>query len=51
MYEGCSTNIIFVLIIIYAVSPVDFLPGLVDDIVVLLLGLLAVRKVSSKSVG
>ena len=36
-------GILIVLVILYIVSPIDFAPGPVDDAIVLLLGLTAVK--------
>lgn len=43
---GVVKGMIIVLIILYIVSPVDFCPGPIDDIIILLLGI-----ASKKGVG
>lgn len=40
--------LLLVIIAVYVISPADFLPGPVDDVIVLLLGLLSQKKLSNK---
>lgn len=37
-------GMLIILVILYIVSPIDFAPGLVDDAIVLLLGMAAAKK-------
>ena len=37
-------GMLIILVILYIVSPIDFVPGPVDDAIVLLLGLAAAKK-------
>ena len=39
--NGFVKGILFVVVLIYIVSPIDLLPGPIDDIIVLLLGIAA----------
>ena len=46
--NGFVKGILFVVVLIYIVSPIDFLPGPVDDIIVLLLGIAAQKGLTVK---
>ena len=46
--NGFVKGILFVVVLIYIVSPIDFLPGPVDDIIVLLLGIAAQKGLAIK---
>ena len=46
--DGVAKGMLLVLIILYVVSPIDFCPGPIDDIIVILLGV-AVQKGIGKS--
>lgn len=39
--------LIVVATILYAVSPVDFMPGPIDDVIILLCGYIAQRKINA----
>lgn len=41
--DGVMKGMILVLMILYIVSPIDACPGPIDDIIVLLIGLAAVK--------
>ncbi|MCI6580804.1 MAG: hypothetical protein MSH15_02230 [Oscillospiraceae bacterium] len=41
-------GMLIVLIIIYVISPIDFVPGPVDDFIVILLGLASQKKIENK---
>lgn len=41
-------GMLIVLVIIYVISPVDFVPGPVDDFIVILLGLASQKKLENK---
>ena len=43
--EGVMKGMLIVLVILYIVSPVDFCPGPIDDILVILLAIAAQKKV------
>ena len=43
--DGVMKGMLIVLVILYVVSPIDFYPGPVDDILVALLGLAAQKKI------
>lgn len=45
--SGVLKGMIIVLIILYMISPVDFCPGPIDDLIVLLLGLAAQKGVTA----
>jgi len=45
-----SKLILTILVILYIVSPVDFCPGPIDDIIVLLLGLAARKNGTGKKI-
>lgn len=40
-------GMLIVLVIIYVISPVDFVPGPVDDLIVILLGIAGQKKLES----
>ena len=46
--NGFVKGILFVVVLIYIVSPIDFLPGPIDDIIVLLLGIAAQKGLAIK---
>lgn len=39
--NGVAKGMLLVLIILYVISPIDFCPGPIDDIIVILLGVAA----------
>ena len=39
--NGIAKGMIIVLVILYVVSPIDFAPGPIDDLIVMLLGVAA----------
>ena len=41
-------GMLIVLVIIYVISPIDFVPGPVDDFIVILLGLASQKKIENK---
>ncbi len=41
-------GMLIVLVIIYVISPIDFVPGPVDDFIVILLGLASQKKLENK---
>ena len=41
-------GLLIVLVIIYVISPIDFVPGPVDDFIVILLGLASQKKIENK---
>ena len=45
--NSAMKGIIIMAVIIYIVSPIDLAPGPIDDILVLLLGIAANKKISS----
>lgn len=49
--NGVIKGMIVVLMILYIVSPVDACPGPIDDIVVLLIGLAASKRIGNKALG
>jgi uncharacterized membrane protein YkvA (DUF1232 family) len=46
MNSGFVKGMIVILVIIYIVSPVDALPGPIDDVIVALLGIAASKKIA-----
>ena len=46
--NGVMKGMLIMLVIIYVISPVDFVPGLVDDIIVVLLGLAAQKRIAAE---
>ena len=45
--NGVMKGMLIMLVIIYVISPVDFVPGPVDDIIVILLGLAAQKRIAA----
>lgn len=43
--DGVMKGMLIVLVILYVVSPIDFYPGPVDDILVILFGLAAQKRI------
>ena len=41
-------GMLIILVIIYVISPIDFVPGPVDDFIVILLGLASQKKLENK---
>ena len=41
-------GMLIVLVIIYVITPVDFVPGPIDDILVVLLGLAAQKRIAAE---
>jgi len=50
LMNDSSKLILTILVILYIVSPVDFCPGPIDDIIVLLLGLAARKNGTGKKI-
>ena len=46
--NGVMKGMLIMLVIIYVISPVDFVPGPVDDIIVVLLGLAAQKRIAAE---
>lgn len=46
--NGYMKVLLLVLMIVYAVSPTDLMPGPIDDLLVLMLGLVASKKLTVK---
>lgn len=40
-------GMLIILVIIYVISPIDFVPGPVDDIIVILLGIACQKKIEN----
>lgn len=40
--------VLIILVVIYVISPIDFVPGPVDDFIVILLGLASQKKLENK---
>ncbi len=40
-------GMLIILVIIYVISPIDFVPGPVDDIIVILLGIASQKKIEN----
>ncbi len=49
--NGVAKGMLIVLIIIYVVSPIDFLPGPIDDIIVILLGVATQKGIGNSDIG
>lgn len=45
--DGVMKGMLIVLVILYVISPVDFVPGPVDDILVVLLGIAAQKRIAA----
>lgn len=45
--DGVGKGMLIVLIILYVLSPVDLMPGPIDDLLVILLGIAAQKRVGS----
>ena len=41
-------GMLIILVVIYVISPIDFVPGPVDDFIVILLGLASQKKLENK---
>lgn len=46
--NGVTKGMLIVLVIIYVISPVDFVPGPVDDFIVILMALASQKKIEDK---
>lgn len=46
--NGIAKGMILVLVLIYLVSPLDLAPGPIDDLIVLLMGLAARKRISAR---
>lgn len=46
MKSGHLKSVILILVIVYVISPIDVCPGPVDDLIVLLMGLAAQKKMN-----
>ena len=46
--DGVLKGMLIVLVIVYVISPVDFVPGPIDDILVVLLGLAAQKRIAAE---
>lgn len=46
--DGILKGMLIVLVIIYVITPVDFVPGPIDDILVVLLGLAAQKRIAAE---
>lgn len=46
--DGVMKGMLIVLVILYVVSPVDFAPGPIDDILVVLLGIAAQKRIAAE---
>lgn len=46
MKSGHLKSVILILVIVYMISPIDVCPGPVDDLIVLLMGLAAQKKMN-----
>ena len=46
MKSGYLKSVILILVIVYMISPIDVCPGPVDDLIVLLMGLAAQKKMN-----
>lgn len=46
MKNGISKGMILLLVILYLVSPIDVCPGPIDDLIVLLIGLAAQKRIN-----
>lgn len=47
MKSGYLKSVILILVIVYMISPIDVCPGPVDDLIVLLMGLAAQKKMNA----
>lgn len=45
IFRGFISGIILLAVILYVVSPIDFLPGPIDDVIVVLLGIASQKKI------
>ena len=48
--NGVAKGMLLVLIILYVISPIDFCPGPIDDIIVILLGVAAQKNIEKTEV-
>ena len=48
--NGVVKGMLLVLIILYVISPIDFCPGPIDDIIVILLGVAAQKNIGKTEV-
>ena len=46
--EGIMKGMLIVLVVLYVISPVDFVPGPIDDLLVVLLGIAGTKKLSAE---
>ncbi len=49
--NGVAKGMLFVLMILYIVSPLDMCPGPIDDLIVLLVGIAAQKSLNSSAEG
>ncbi len=49
--SGVAKGMLFVLLILYIVSPLDLCPGPIDDVIVLLVGIAAQKSLSDSAEG
>ena len=47
--NGFAKGMLFVLMILYIVSPLDMCPGPIDDLIVLMIGIAAQKSLSSSA--
>ncbi len=47
MEQGLMKGMLIILVILYVVSPLDLCPGPIDDIIVVLLGLAAKKRITA----
>lgn len=45
--DGVMKGMLIILVILYVVSPIDLMPGPVDDVIMILLGLAAQKRICS----
>ena len=45
--DGVMKGMLIILVILYVISPLDVMPGPVDDIIVMLLGLAAQKRIGT----
>lgn len=45
--DGVGKGMLIVLVILYVISPIDLMPGPIDDLLVILLGIAAQKRIES----
>ena len=45
--DGVGKGMLVVLVILYVISPIDLMPGPIDDLLVILLGIAAQKRIES----